>query len=274
MRIHHLNCGTLRPLGGRFIGLEKNDAGHRCMVCHCLAIETDQGVVLVDAGFGAEDMAHPRSRLGGTFVTAFRPVLDPEETALRQLEKMGIAASDVRHIVLTHLDLDHAGGIGDFPDARIHVTEDEIMGARSPSNSNERNRYRACQWDHGPRWETYAATGESWKGFPCVQPLAGLPPEILLVPLAGHTRGHAGVAIDSDNGWVLHAGDAFFHRSEVDQEEGRTPWLLRVFQSLGNVHAPSRLANQARLQELAAREPGMRIVCAHDPVQWERLAGV
>lgn len=273
MKIHHLNCGTLRPRGGGLIGLERDGQGHRAMVCHCLAIETDAGVVLVDTGIGERDMAMPRERLGRTFVTAFRPLMDPEQTAKRQLEHIGIDPSDVTHIILTHLDVDHAGGIADFPHARIHVTADEVAATRTPADRNEGSRYRPCQWDHGPRWETYDAVGESWRGFPCVQRFSGLPPELLLVPLAGHTRGHAGVAVDGPDGWVLHAGDAFFHRAEVEPGCGRAPWLLRLFQSLGDVHTPSRLENQARLRELAAADPEISVVCSHDPVQWKRVAG-
>jgi glyoxylase-like metal-dependent hydrolase (beta-lactamase superfamily II) len=32
---------------------------------------------------------------------------------------------DVRHIVLTHLDFDPAGGLGDFPHATVHMLADE-----------------------------------------------------------------------------------------------------------------------------------------------------
>lgn len=32
---------------------------------------------------------------------------------------------DVRHIVLTHLDFDHAGGLDDFPEATVHMLQIE-----------------------------------------------------------------------------------------------------------------------------------------------------
>ena len=49
------------------------------------------------------------------------PRLDPAETAVRQVEALGYSKSDVRHLLLTHLDRDHAGGIPDFPNAKVHV---------------------------------------------------------------------------------------------------------------------------------------------------------
>ena len=47
---------------------------------------------------------------------------------------------------------------------------------------------------------------------------------MLLVPLAGHTWGHSGVAIAEDGGgWLLHAGDAYFYRGEVGSEHYECP---------------------------------------------------
>jgi len=36
-----------------------------------------------------------------------------------------VDASDVRHIVLTHLGFDHAGGLDDFPAATVHLLRQE-----------------------------------------------------------------------------------------------------------------------------------------------------
>lgn len=77
-------------------------------------------------------------------------------------------------------------------------------------------RYRPQQWDEVEDWRLYPlGGGERWFGLDAVRDLDGLPPEILLVPLAGHTWGHAGVAIREEGGWLLHAGDAYFYRGEV-----------------------------------------------------------
>ena len=35
------------------------------------------------------------------------------------------------------------------------------------------------------------------------------------MPLVGHSRGHTGIAIHGDEGWLLHCGDAYFHHGEV-----------------------------------------------------------
>jgi len=235
------------------------------MICHVLVIETDDGLVLVDTGFGRGDLDDP-SRLGGMFTTFVKPALDPAETALAQIQKLGFAAKDVRHIIPTHLDVDHAGGLSDFPDAKVHVYAPELDAARARSTLLEKTRYRVKQWAHGPKWTTYAVQGEPWFGFECVRQLEGLPPDILLVPTIGHTRGHVAVALDDGKGTLVHAGDAYFHRREMDPERPRCPFALHLFQTTMAFDDVARVRNRERLR-MVARDESVRIFCAHDPVE-------
>ena len=111
MKVHHLNCGTMRL----------RVPGAMPLVCHVLLVETGDGLVLVDSGFGLSDIADPARRLG--FVRhVVLPALNPDETAVRQVDALGFTPADVRHIVVTHFDLDHVGGLADFPHADVHVT--------------------------------------------------------------------------------------------------------------------------------------------------------
>jgi glyoxylase-like metal-dependent hydrolase (beta-lactamase superfamily II) len=132
------------------------------------------------------------------------------------VERLGFHAEDVRDIVLTHLDFDHAGGLDDFPRARVHLLEAEKQAAAAQSTPLARRRFRPQQWSSIGRWIGYRTSGARWFDFDAVTELSGLPPEVLLVPLAGHTVGHAGVAVPTDGGWLLHAGDAYFFRGEMD----------------------------------------------------------
>jgi glyoxylase-like metal-dependent hydrolase (beta-lactamase superfamily II) len=271
MRIHHLNCGTMRPFGRRLVNGTGNPFSSGELVCHCLLIETEQGLVLVDSGVGLEDVERPAESLGRWFQAVARPVLNPDETAVRQVAALGYDIEDVRHIVLTHLDLDHAGGLRDFPRATVHVLKAELDAALSAGTSAERLRYPAVQRAHGPNWQTYEPVGEPWFGFDSVRNLVGLPPEILLVPLAGHTRGHTGVAVDSGHGWLLHAGDAYFFHGEVDPANTRTVPGLRLFQSLADTERSTRLHNQHKLLELARTSGAeVTIFSAHDPMELRR----
>lgn len=276
MRIHHLNCGTCCPAGGRlFDGKSVSPFGH--LVCHCLLIETDAGLVLVDTGFGTRDVAHPLRRLAPFFLTLNNPQLRREETAVAQIRALGFDPADVRHIIVSHLDFDHAGGLEDFPNAAVHVTarEKEVADERAGGAFVGTRRYRPQQWDEMQDWRLYPfGGGESWFGFDAVRDLHGLPPEILLVPLAGHTWGHAGVAIQEDSGrWLLHAADAYFYRGEIGSERYSCPPATRGYQRLMEVDRAARLHNQQRLRRLSLDHGDeVRIICSHDPVEFELLA--
>lgn len=278
MRIHHLNCGTCCPVGGRLFD-GHSDAASAHLVCHCLLVETSSGLVLVDTGYGTRDVARPQDRLARFFLALNRPRLRPEETAVAKVRALGFDPGDVRHIVVTHLDFDHAGGIEDFPNARVHVTavEKEAADARQGGAFVSDRRYRPQQWDEAHSWALYPlGGGEPWFGFDAVRDLEGLPPEILLVPLAGHTLGHAGVAIREDDGrWLFYAGDAYFYHGEIGSERRDCPPGLRGYQRLMEVDRRARLANQRRLRALSSRHAGeLRIFCAHDVVEFEALSGV
>ncbi len=265
-RVHHLNCATMRPPAAR-LGMMPDH-----LVAHCLLVEGDDGLTLVDTGIGTADVADPK-RLGTPFVKLVGATLDRRETALAQVRALGFSPDDVRDIVVTHLDLDHAGGLGDFPQARVHVFGAELAAARARSHPKEKGRYIAAQWAHGPRWVEHTADGsDSWFGFDSVQAVGD---DVLLVPLPGHTRGHCAVAVRRpDGGWLLHAGDAYFFHGEK-QRPASCPSGLRFFQTLVQMDKGERHASQERLRELQAQHADeVTLFSAHDAVEFEALSGV
>jgi glyoxylase-like metal-dependent hydrolase (beta-lactamase superfamily II) len=272
MRVHHLNCGTHCPLGGAlFDGAAKGPLAR--IVTHCLLIETDRGLVLVDTGYGLQDVRRAHARLPWIWPAVLNIRLREADTALRQIEALGFSARDVRHIVLTHLDFDHAGGVEDFPQARLHVLAAEReIAERRPKGFVANQRYRPLQWDGVRDWRTYEQGGEPWFGFDAVRSLDGLPPEILMTPLRGHTLGHAGVAIDTGAGWLLHAGDAYLHHGQMDLCRAHMPAGLAVYQHIMDSDRPARLHNQERLRALKRDRGEVRIFCSHDAVELSALS--
>jgi glyoxylase-like metal-dependent hydrolase (beta-lactamase superfamily II) len=252
MQIHHLDCGTLYPRWPRLNG-----------VLYCLLVETNDGLVLVDTGFGLNDYAQPTGRMR-LFTWLMGTPCDPEETAIRQVARLGFAAEDVRHIILTHLHLDHAGGLPDFPEAQVHILRAEYEAAMHPLGLIE-HAYEPAQWAHGPRWVLHEDGDRQWYGFDCIPIVAGLLPEILMIPLPGHTRGHCGVAVATPQGWLFHCGDAAspFHRAadphqveDTRQPLNRLPdWIpLRLL----GPHVP-------RLRALVRDRGGeVTVISAHD----------
>jgi glyoxylase-like metal-dependent hydrolase (beta-lactamase superfamily II) len=238
-------------------------------VSHVLLVETDNGLVLVDSGYGLDDISEPARRLGPTR-RFFRPAYNRDETAACQIERLGFRRDDVRHIVVTHFDLDHIGGISDFPHARIHVTAAEVLGAMTPPTFSEKIRFRPAQWAHGPDIVEHSPDGEKWRGFAAAKELLEISPGIVLVSLPGHTRGHACVAVDAGHRWVLHAGDAFYHYGTLDGES-YIPRIVRIMEPMLAFQRKTVEDNHARLAELYRRgEDDLFIVCSHDEALYER----
>ena len=277
MRIHHLNCISSCPLGGHLMdGRTPGVLTRGKLCCHCQLIETGDALVLVDTGFGLRDVADPRTRLSKFFLALLSPEFREEMTAIRQIQRLGFDPRDVRHIVLTHLDFDHAGGLDDFPHATVHMMRQERDYALLQKTWMDRQRFRPQQWGTRANGRVYdGPDGEAWYGFGAVRQLQGLPPELLMVPLPGHTHGHAGIAVRrGDGSWALNAGDAYFYHREMDAKDPYCTPGLRFYQTMLEKDRRARLANQRRLRALRRHKGDeVQLFCSHDPLEFAQLTG-
>ncbi len=226
-RIHHLNCGTLRV------------EGYPVVVCHCLLLEDAAGLALVDTGIGLLDVAEPAVRLGRELVEAAGFQFHASDTAVRRIAELGLAPEDVGHIVLTHADADHTGGLADFPAAKVHLAAEEHQAVASGHG-----RYVQTHFAHQPHWVTYDATQTvDWFGVAARPVRLGFASQVLLVPLPGHTAGHCGVAVQQHDGWLLHVGDAYYLRAEISAAQ-------HPVSALASQRAESDEQRLASLQEI------------------------
>ncbi|MFV2045416.1 MAG: MBL fold metallo-hydrolase [Anaerolineales bacterium] len=196
MEFRLLNCATFRPYFPPVVS-----------ATNCLLVRSGSSLLLVDSGLGVRDRVEP-TRAMKWFCRLSRIPSDPNETAIRQIQGLGLGPSDVKHIVLTHLHIDHAGGLPDFPEAIVHVHRTEYEAAMEATGL-ARIVYRPEHWSHEPRWLIHETRNTSgWFGLDSIPVLSDELFEVLLIPLAGHSAGHCGVAIKGDMKWVLHCGDA------------------------------------------------------------------
>lgn len=266
MKIHHLNCGCLCPVGGRYAP----SVFPRELVCHCLLIESNAGLVLVDTGFSTDfftDTKYLVERL------AFG--LDTEKTVPihQQIQDLGFSSADVQHVIATHLDSDHVGAIYEFPNAKYHISKSEMEAYRSPRSIAEKVRYRDFKIKNDSEWIFHGfENGENWFGFKGVSAIAELQDQILLIPLPGHTRGHMGVAIRQGDQWLFHVGDSYYFRREL--EEGSS-WQEQIF--LRNVHVDFKMAIKNLLRLFQMREfhsAEVQMFSSHDPGEFKRLSKI
>ena len=276
MKVHHLNCISSCPLCGRLFGGHPSSLlkrGH--LTCHCLLAETNEGLVLVDTGFGTRDVENPDARLSRFFLHMMKPEFRMEMTAIHQIRRLGFNPADVRHIVMSHLDFDHAGGLDDFPNAQVHMLSVEQQYAVAQKTWLDRQRFRPSQWSYQETWRMHASdAGESWEGFDSVIPIPGLRDEIALVPLRGHTFGHAGIVLKAEDKWLFHTADAYFQGTEMHPSDPRCAPGLRFYQWMMEKDRGARLQNQQRLRVLKRTAEGrIEIFCSHDVDEFERLSG-
>jgi glyoxylase-like metal-dependent hydrolase (beta-lactamase superfamily II) len=262
MKVHHINCGSMCPMAGRWLpSLLPAE-----VVCHCLVVETENGLVLVDTGLSHRTLLHPRAL--GAVNALLNIQAEPEKAALEQVKSLGFSTGDVRNILLTHLDDDHAGGIVDFPEAQVHVSHAEMNAARNPFRASEKVRYRHLAEIEKARWQLHAYSGgENWFGFQGVRPFEKND-DFLLIPLMGHSKGHFGVAVRSEEGWLLHAGDAYYDSRELDGR-GEERFGMALLQTVVHSDYQAALQNRRRLRELRNNHPEVKIFCAHDKQELE-----
>jgi N-acyl homoserine lactone hydrolase len=222
-------------------------------------IEHPEGIIVVDSG-ACHAAEGPRyfPRWHPFYRRAIKFAMGSDRNLGGQLGDLGIAVSDVRTVVLTHLHWDHVGGLEHFPQAAIVVSAREVEEA---SGWLGRVRgYVPAQWPSWFRPNELIFDGPAIGSFPASAPItrAG---DVVALPTPGHTRGHMSVLVDSDQvRWVL-AGDASYTEK----------LMLR-----GAIDAVSPSASEARLSIRRLRrlvaEKRTIYLPSHDPEAVERLA--
>ncbi|WP_406276695.1 N-acyl homoserine lactonase family protein [Nocardia sp. NBC_00881] len=196
-------------------------------------------IVVVDTGF-ATDAGRRRGRVLDTA---------PAEAVRR----LGIRPENVATVVLTHLHYDHAGNVGDFPNARVLVQHQEMAYVTGPRMRHPRLSHFFEPGDIVDVVERIHNGG--------VEVLDGdviLADGLELYLIGGHTQGLQVVRIRTVRGWIVLASDAL-HYYDNFRERNPFPAIL----DLGLM-----LDGYDRLVELADSED--HIVPGHDPEVFAR----
>ncbi|MBN1437900.1 MAG: MBL fold metallo-hydrolase [Anaerolineales bacterium] len=268
MKIHHLNCGTMHPFG-----LPRKDGTGGFFlrgdgVLHCLLVETSEGLALVDAGWGLRDCGDPTPAVR-QFMALCSCARDPEETAVRQIKKLGAKPSDVKHIFLTHMHLDHAGALPDFPQAAIHLAGAELEACLRPRTYMERYAYRPEHWAHSPRWQAHETCGARWFDFDCAPPIRIGGADFVLIPFPGHTRGHCAVAVRGEGGWLLHCGDLYGYQPQVSPAQPYRYPNGALMERIVTAGFAMPRRHWKKIRQLLREHGGdVRAFCSHDAVNF------
>ncbi|HYF24480.1 MAG TPA: N-acyl homoserine lactonase family protein [Baekduia sp.] len=263
MRIHVLTTGRLRAnatflrADGWATGLlgRRRDVG---FPVQSFVVEHPEGTFAIDAGLG-EPPPIPRWQRRCVPVVA-----DGPHPLYAQLQAAGIAPHAVSRVVLTHLDWDHVGGIEAFPSAEVLVHRPELAAATSRT---WRGRYRPDRWPAGFAPTPYDLDGEPLGPFPCSRRLteAG---DVHLVGLPGHSAGHVGVHLRTDDATLLFCGDRVL-RADWFAEDLAAGRLM----GLGIWHPRAARETSRRLRDLLRQEPAV-LLPSHDEDVPSRLVAL
>lgn len=215
MRIHAIQTGLVRikrrqvaPVSSgvrRRVDTLRDRQWSDWLPIYAWAIEHPDGLIVVDTGETARvndpgylPSWHPYYRFGVRFDVA------PQDEIGPQLERLGFDPAGVGTVVLTHLHLDHAGGLHHFPNARVLATAREQRAA-----SGVRGRldgYLADRWPPELAMETLALGPDATFAF---TEAVALTDGVRVVSTPGHTAGHVSVVVDGDPP-VFLAGDVTY----------------------------------------------------------------
>lgn len=199
------------------------------------AIRNDERTVIVDTGFD-----HGEGKRRGRTV---------ERLPAAALASLGINATLVEDVIITHLHYDHAGTLSHFPSAKFHIQEQEMRFATGKwmLDNAERVAYTA---DHvaelvyrlfEKRVVFHDGDGE-------------VAPGITVHCMPGHTMGVQAVRVKTKRGWVLLASDSSHYYEH---------WVKRIPFSIC-WHDGDLLASYDRFEGLADSED--HVIPGHDPI--------
>ena len=238
--IKYAERGGRRP--EHFIGGDPHD-GPMPMDYFVWLIRNDERLIVVDTGFDAAVAARRKRTL----------VREPHEG----LALLGVQASDVREIVITHMHNDHVGTFFDFPNAKFHL-QDEEMEFVTGRHMRQTFFRRPYEVDHvvGMVRKVFEDRVIFHRGE------AEIAPGVSVHHIGGHTKGLQVVRVHTRRGWVVLASDASHYYEHMEQE--------RCFPLVFDV--AEMIEGYATLRRLAASPK--HIIPGHDPLVLQRYPAV
>jgi glyoxylase-like metal-dependent hydrolase (beta-lactamase superfamily II) len=256
--------------GGRFLKLKLARAlitGQPAMSVPCpvfLIRHPSVGAILVDTGLHPSIATDGRENFGSLATRFGKPGLEPGEDAPAQLRKRGLDPGEVPIVVMTHLHLDHASAISEFPQATFLVSEVEwnaaTRGPRPLLNGYRRPHfdyafdYRTVDFDRGGI-ASYASFGRTFDLFG--------DGSLRLAYTPGHSAGHMSVIARLRERDFVIGGDVTYTAAQL---AGSAPPAPRPF----DAHNYRRSLQELRL--FSHEYPDAIVTPGHDPEFFAGLA--
>ena len=266
MRVHAIQTGRVQVKASQIIGRGRGlrrrlaplfDAEWSdWLPVNAYVVEHRDGVTLVDTGSSARLMRLPRWHPYFRFSVRFD--IEPEEEAGPQLKALGIRSADVKRVVLTHLHIDHDGGLDHFPTSEILVSPAEF--SRATGAAGQLRGYLPQRWPKAFDPRPLILDEGPYGPFPRSKRLTG-DGAIVAVATPGHTPNHLSVIVEDGGKAVFIAGDASYNEAVM---------LAGAIDGVSDDEAQAA-ATLAAIQAFAQAQPTIYLP-AHDPGAARRLA--
>ena len=217
------------------------------------------GPILIDTGLHPSVAHDPRDNMGRIASRWFS--LTDDADVPTQLRTRGIRPEEIAVVVLTHLHLDHASAISEFPNATFVLSEPEWLAATGKPRIW--NGYRPAQYDFAFDYVTVDFDGaliESYGTFGRTFDLFG-DGSVRLAFTPGHTAGHTSVICALPRRDFVIASDVAYTWRQL--QGGPEPYRIH------DRHNWRRSLKE--LQAFRQAYPYALIVPGHDPIFWEKL---
>jgi len=215
-------------------------------------IRHPEGLFLIDTGYSHQinqpDYFKKAAPIEKWFSrTQVTTRVDRPDELVHQLAEIGIRLSDIHSVILTHLHVDHVGGIPDMRGLRYIVNAEEV--------EHNSHAFLLPKW-FAPEKVTFPQQGVG--AFPRSIPLTQRG-DMHFVATPGHTRGHSSILLQTRNVDILFAGDLVYSAQQLTDHTTSAP----------NEVKSSRLTYQ--MVESYARNSPLIVLPSHDAQALDRL---
>lgn len=181
----------------------------------------------------------------------------PVTSARAQLDQARMPP--LQRVILSHSHWDHAGGVQDFPEAKVGVAAAELALLQNPSTGP------GGTWESQTRaasiaWETLVFQPIPYKGYSESLDLYQ-DGKVVLVPMPGHTPGSVGLFVTADSGTVyFFIGDVAWTVAALQQGAPKF-WVAG---KLVDGDAQQTQSTMEKVRALMRADPALVVIPAHD----------
>ncbi len=221
------------------------------------------GAILVDTGLHPSVATDGKENFGSIGNRYGKPALKPGEDAPAQLRERGVDPNELPTVVMTHLHIDHASAVSEFPHSTFVVSDTEWKSAATGPKPLL-NGYRRSQYDYAFEYRTvdFDRDGiDSYASFGRTFDLFG-DGSIRLAFTPGHSAGHMSVICRLKERDFVIGGDATYLRGQLDGDLAPAP---RPY----DAHNLRRSLQELRLFQ--SQFPDAIITPGHDPDFYPQL---